>query len=227
MSWLKRIKPITLFQSSDVPYVMLEDGVRLCFSNIYEDHNNSNSHDQSEHYITFEINKNDVMRQSTNYYKIRSFPVILPFAQVVSLGNTIIEGKLIRHAQIIETTSKKIGMIKDNYLTNISDEKFQNFVDILDIYDHAFLLFGDDISPQARLLGDLCTTIYHEDKNWGRTCVAMADKMCPTSSRKYNWTKIVPDLNIDCYGLETIDNMDHLQTYLEFIGLSCSVAWEK
>lgn len=220
MSWLKRIQPITLSQSSDVPYVITEDGVKLCFTNMYTE-----SEERDDHFIRFNVNRHDLRRQSATFYKFLEFPVTIPFEAIIACDETIIEGKVIKHASKSSSDSSDIVIVKSDCVDDMDDDRFQDLVDVIDSLDHAFLLVGEEISPQSRLLDDLVTTVYHEG-DWGRTCVAIVDHVTPGKQRKYCWTQRTPALNVQCYGLDDSDEMAEIHDILSFIGVTSSVAWE-
>ena len=221
MSWLSRIKLITLHQTSDIPYVILDDGVHLCFSNLYDQ-----SRDKANHSISFTANKSDLIRQSTNYVRFLEFPKIIPFSSVAACDDAIIEGRFIKQSSVSTTEQQEIVIVKSGCLQHIEDNSFQNLIDVIVASDEAFLLTGEHSSPHARLLDDLVTTIYHK-QDWGRTCVTIADKMSQRQDRKYCWTKSVPDINVKCYGLESAHDMEQIQDTLDFIGITSGVTWEE
>jgi hypothetical protein len=219
MSWLKRIEPLILHQGSDIPYVVLDGGVLLCFDNYYFE-----SADTNDYNISLSVHKSKIKRGSTNYFVFKEFPVIVPFDNVIALDDTIIEGRIIRRSSATQETSN-IVLIKDCYLSNLDNEQFQEFIQTIDDYDAAFLLVGENIEPEARLLADFVHTIRHQE--WPRTCVAMAHHVCQSKFRKYCWTSAVPELSIACYGFDGIDDLDEFKTGLEQIGISSFCAtWE-
>ncbi len=221
MSWLSRIKLITLHQTSDIPYVIMDDGVHLCFGNLYDQYR-----DQSDHSITFTANRGDLIRQSANYLRFWKFPKVIPFSSIVACDNAIIEGRFIKQSSISTTEQKEIVIVKSGCLQKIENDSFQDLIDVIVASDETFLLIGEQPSPHARLLDDLVTTVYHK-QDWGRTCVTIADKMAQRPDRKYCWTKSVPDINIKCYGLESAQDMEQIQNTLDFIGITSGVTWEE
>lgn len=224
MSWLKRIQPVALYQSSDLPYVICENGVRLCHTNMYS--TSKSKPDKSEHFIAFTANKHDLMRQSTHYYKYINFPVTIPFDSVIACDNVIIEGRVIKNATTISDEQRNITLIRSEYIHNLDDEHWQNLIETIEESDNSFLLVGEEIPPQARLLNEMVTTIYHDD-DWGRTCVAIADMVAPSSYRKYCWTDKIPELQISCYGLDGNDDMSAIQDTFNYMGVpNFSVIWE-
>ena len=73
-SWLKRQQPTKLYQSSDIPYVILEDGVYLCYDNCY-----GGQEDRADHNISFYAHPNSLRRLNTYFYRFNSFPMTIPF----------------------------------------------------------------------------------------------------------------------------------------------------
>lgn len=223
MRWIKQIKPVTLHQASDLPYVITKEGVYLCFDNFY-----SESKFNGNHVISFRINREQLSRKSSTYYKISSFPITIPFENVIKLNETIINGRIIKHVSEINDT-KNIMIIKASYLCNLSDNRFQDLVSNIEEHDKSFLLIEEPIDPQVRLLDTLVYAITHNIKqSWNRTCVTIADVMCSVPHRKYCWTNSVPGLKIQCYGLSGVnDEMYDLQKCLEDIGIDFDVTWEE
>lgn len=222
MSWLKRIQPVTLYQSSDLPYVICEDGVRLCHTNMF-----SESQDKESHFISFTANRHELMRQSTYYHRFLEFPVTIPFEHVVACDDAIIEGRVIKFAAAVSDDLKNITVVKSECISELDDDQWQDLIDVIDESDNGFLLVGEDLPPQARLLDDMVTTIYHNG-DWGRTCVGIADAVAPFSQRKYCWTKSLPELQITCYGLESNEDMSAIQDAFSYMGVpNFSVSWEE
>jgi len=214
MSWLKKSEPVALEQASSIPYVILEDGVRLCFDNLY----GSNA-DQSEHYIKFTMSPTVLTRQSTNYWRIKAFPVVIPFSHIARLDNCIINGKLIRQAANHSQSSKIISVTSSEHLTQLleTENGIEEFVDTLDEYDHNFVLVGEELEPEIRIIQDVADFITHED--WTKTAVTICDRIAKPGPRRYCWTKNLPDLTIACRGLASSDDMDEFTTAIEFIGV--------
>lgn len=218
MSWLKRQQPIKLYQGSDVPYVILQDGVRLCYDNCY----GINS-DTSDHNISFSVEPTLLKRINTYFYKFESFPVMLPFSNVILLDDTIAEGRIIertKHFGESSSESKSIAIIKSDYIRH-ADVSTLN--DTLDEFDASFILVEENIDPQARLFEDISLLIHHQ--GWPRTLVTVADRVCEQPFRKYCWTQVIPDLTIAVYGIENSDELMEINHTLNLIGIDASVNW--
>jgi hypothetical protein len=213
MSWLKRHDAIILSQSSEIPYVILENGVFLCFDNLY----GTDAYD-SEHSIKFIAYPNDISRQSTNYFKLKQFPKIIPFEEILSLDNIITNGKLLKIAQDLPDDSKSVLVAKSKYTRRLNENKLQDFIDMLDEYDKTFLLVGDEIDEQSRILEDDMTLIHH--RGWYPTSVSIAHHVCGLSSRKWCWTKSLPELDIVTLGLKDSQEMRRADECLSNIGVT-------
>ncbi len=221
MRWLKQIEPIELYQGSDLPYIILENGVKLMHDNCYQEQS-----DQFEFNMRFKISRGQLTRRSTNYFSLKSFPTIIPFSDIVSLDDSILDGRLIRHKPNTIGENKNISIIKMPYLHGLSDQEFQDFTDSLENYDKSFLLIKDELDTLSRLLTDLVTVIRNSKMAWTRTCVKIAHEICEKKDRRYCWTHTIPDLNIDCYGLQGSSDMEKLQSCLDDIGIqNCSASW--
>lgn len=220
MRWVRRIEPLILSQESDIPYVIQANGVWLCFDNMYREGAGGPSSDSQ---IVFRAQHQHIMRQSTNFFKFHEFPTLIPFEDIVSLNETIIDGKLVKIASQQNSDSKNIVVIKERYVEKLGDESFQDFAEELEEFDSAFILVGDDIDTNARLLCDSAHPIHHSD--WGRTCVTIADTLCDSTLRKYCWINQVPSLEITTYGLKPDKDVERLyQTFLD-IGVEVTTAW--
>jgi len=220
MSWLKRIQPVTLYQSSDLPYVILDDGIHLCSNNLFLE-----EPDEGAYKICITANKHDLFRQSTYSYKFLSFPTIIPFDSVINCDETIIEGRYIKSSIDADNDSIHAILIKDGYISEIADNQFQDIIDQIESSDHAFLLTDKDtLDPQSRLLSDITQYLYHTE--WGRTCLAISHAICPKPDRKYCWTQSIPEFHLTCFGLEN-DDMQQIQDTFDFMGLQHSVVWEE
>ena len=135
MSWLKRIEPIVLEQSSDIPYVVLENGVFLCASNLFTEKSN-----KLDYLLKLRAPKNSILRKSTNCYSLKKFPTLVPFKDIVSLDNVIAEGRIIKIASTQLEDSKNIVVAKSQCLHKMDDNHFQKFMENINNYDRRSIL---------------------------------------------------------------------------------------
>ncbi len=212
MNWLKRNEPIVLSQSSSIPYVILESGVYLCFDNLYTEQT-----DKTNHHIGFKAYKNDYIKQSTNHFRLKKFPAIIPFDEIQILDDSIASGRIIKQAHTIDSESKNILISSSAQLIKSDDKKYQEFVEMLDQYDNTFILTGEEIDPQIRILEDVTKIIHH--RGWYPTLVTIADALCPLKSRKYCWTKSVPSLTIHLHEMDDFKDMKEISDCLDNIGI--------
>lgn len=218
--WLKRQQPIKLYQSSDLPYVILEDGVHLCYSNCYGTHK-----DNSEFNICFESKVSSLKRINTYFYKFNSFPVVMPFEQIISLDETVIEGKTIKHIASSDNETKRVVLMKSEYIRSYAGDDLSDINDLLEEYDHSFILVGDSIDPQVRLFDGIADIIHHQQ--WTRTFVSMAHKIADRPERKYCWMHSLPDINLSCFGIEGPDELLEVNSAKDAVGLvNMSIRWE-
>ncbi len=219
-SWLKRQQPIRLYQASDVPFVILGDGAYLCFDNCYEE-----KHVESLHAISFQVDKNKLARISTNYYRIREFPVTIPFYDIDRLDDAVIDGQIIKHASVYDDdSSKKIIIIMSGYFDKIDSPSFDNLIEDIDKADHTFILAGEAADPKVRLFEGIAKIIRHY--NWYKTSVEMADSISKLN-RKYCWTSSLPPLDLYYYGLSSDDESDEIHKVIHDIGLqNYSIVWD-
>lgn len=213
--WLKRQQPIQLYQGSEIPYVILENGVHLCFDNCYgvkPDHN--------EHNISFTIESSHLSRINTNFYKIASFPAVIPFSNIILLDDAILNG-IVTNQTYCSGDSKSIAVIKPKYIRSLPD--VSDFYDKMKIYDSSFILVGEKIDPNVRVFEDSATILHH--KEWARDAVTIADQLCEQPDRKLCWSKFASDLSVYCYGINK-NETDDINNAFDAIGISdISVSW--
>ncbi|MHA2281514.1 MAG: hypothetical protein ACXAC5_11725 [Promethearchaeota archaeon] len=216
MSWLKRQQPIELYQGSDIPYVILQDGVRLSYDNCY-----GIQPDNLDHNICFLAEPSLLKRINTYFYKFESFPITLPFSDIISLDDAIVEGRIIERTKHGESSNepKCIAIIQSEYIRHADVSRLN---DTLDEFDASFILVDENIDPQARLFEDISVLIYHQ--GWARTLVTIADKICD-QTRKYCWSQSIPELSISVYGISDSDELMEINDTLNLIGMDASVNW--
>lgn len=218
--WLKRQQPIKLYQSSDLPYIILEDGIHLCYDNCY-----GINRDKSDFNICFKTQSSGLRRINTYFYKFNSFPTVISFEQIISLDDTIIEGKTIKHFASSDSDIKHIAVMKSNYIRSCSGEDLSNISDLLEEHDHSFILVGDAIDPQVRLFDGIADILSHQE--WNRTFVSIAHKIADRSERKYRWIHSLPDINLSFYGIEDPDEMREINSAKDTVGIAnMSIRWE-
>lgn len=221
MAWLKKQQPIQLYQASELPYVILENSVKLCFDNCYGTY--GIKADNNEHMIHFQTSANNLRRINTYFYRFSKFPHTISMSDIISLDDAIIEGRTIKHATFV-SDSKSIAVVNSSHIRSISDRELSTFSNSLDEFDSRFMLVGDNIDPQARLFEGITDIIHHID--WYRTAVSIADKMSEKSDRKYCWTHSVPDLDISYFGVRDSDELRDIRTAFDTIGVpNISIDW--
>lgn len=219
-SWLKRQQPIKLYQSSDIPYIILEDGVHLCYDNCY-----GIREDRAEHNICFYAHPSSFRRINTYFYRFNSFPTVISFTNVLSLDDAIIEGKTIKQAADTDCDPKNITIMKSDYIRMITSSDLSSINDLLEGFDHSFVLVGDTIDPQVRLFEDVAIIIPHRD--WRRTAVTVAHNIKEQKDRKYCWTSSIPEMSIACYGVTDSDELIEINKAFRSIGIKdLSISWE-
>lgn len=216
--WLKKQQPIQLYQSSEIPYILLEDGVRLSHSNCFGVNVNKDDFN-----LSFSVQASRLNRINTYFYKFASFPVIIPLEEIISLDDTIVEGKTIKMATDRSDDSKSVCIMKSSYIHHIAGSDLSRINDVLEGYDDSFILVGETIDPQVRLFDDAAHIIVHTE--WGRTLTAIAHKICPNLGRKYCWTQNIPELSFSCYGVDDTDELKDIHAIKDFIGMNASIEW--
>jgi hypothetical protein len=222
MRWVRHVEPLVLSQESDIPYVVHDNGILLCFDNIYRE-GQRQPLKTDEFFIEFKTSQQAVMRQSTYFYRFYDFPLLIPFNDVVHLNETIIDGKLLKIASYKDAESSNIAVVKENYVTKLSDDEFQDFAESIGEFDKSFMLVGDNIDTNIRLLSDIVETVHHAD--WGRTCVTIAHRICESAVRKYCWTKSVPNLDITTYGFKPEQDTEKLYKMFSDLDIEVTTNW--
>lgn len=218
MSWLQRAEPILLHQESSIPYVVFDDKVFLCYSNIYSQEKTS-SEDYS---ISFKCNRSQIMRQSASYYRLKTFPISIPLSDIVSF----VAPKFTVQEEITKGDPKNIAIVRSNFVRKLRSRAIQDLYETLESFDKSFILTKDDIDANTRLLEEIAIPIFHENSDWGRTCVHVANEMCENSYRSINWTKNVPNLEISCYGLMDTRYIDEITKIFEKMQIDATTSWE-
>ena len=213
MKWLKHLDPLVLSQTSNIPYVILEDGVKLCFDNVY---NVDPIPKDQDHYIQIKYHKNDILRQSTNHFRLKTFPVTVPFEDVMVLDDAIANGRTIKTCSVSRGQPIKISIVQSSFLKGLNEHEFQDAIESLQSNDRSFVLVEEDIDPFDRLLGSESELIQHF--GWHRTLVTIADKLCAQPSRKYCWTKSLPELSVFIHGIG--DETEFITKCFDDIGIA-------
>lgn len=218
MSWLTKTNKFVLHQGSDIPYVILSAGVRLCFDNFYQ-----SSYEHNQYNISFAADKKNMTRQSTNYFRFKEFPITIPFADITKLNGS---APVLEKTSAVSEDTKSVILINDGYLKRLPDQQIEDLSELAEEFDSAFLLTGSRVSQKSRLLD--IPHVYHPNKEqWSRTCVRVAHEMGQGEQRGYCWTHVVPSLSIACFGLNDRDDMEMLQKSLDDIEIqNHSVSWE-
>jgi len=153
-----------------------------------------------------------------------TFPTVIPFNDVISLDDAIIEGRTIKQAADTSGDPQSIAIMKPEYIRHTADTDLTGLSDTLDEFDASFILVGETVDPQARLFEESSNIIAH--RNWPRTMVSIADILCPKQSRKYCWTQTLPEITISCYGIDDSDELIEINDTLSAIGINdVSVSW--
>jgi len=220
MSWLKRQQPIELYQSSELPYVILEDGVHLCYDNCF-----GNRPGNEDFNLKFRVEAGRLKRINTYFYRFSTFPYVIPFHEVISLNDAVIEGKTIKHYASSEGESQNVAIMKSEYIRNYAGSDLSDISDVLEDYDKSFILVDEGIDPQVRLFEEFATILPHQE--WTRTFVSIAHQVAERPERKYCWTKSVPDVNLSVYGISSSDELKDIHNSVEQIGITdFSIRWE-
>lgn len=222
MGWLKRADALLLHQESDLPYIVHENGVYLCFANAYVEQTGTGT-SRDQHSIEFRIHPEAAMRQSTSFYKIREFPATVPFSAVVCLDDFIQNGAIEKRDVPKNTDTADIALIRGGYLKKISSDDFDDLFDNIADYNRSFILIGDELDERVRSLSEVAEAVYHEE--WFHTAVFVADQLCRGSHRRYGWLNGVPSLNISCFGFKP-EHIERINAVFDDLGLDTCTSLE-
>jgi len=182
MSWIKKLEPDLLYQSSDIPFVISSQGAYLCFDNYY-----SKKRDNLEYCIAFNPGKIKTSRINAHLIKLNTFPIAIPFSNIYSIND-----KPIHLSKLASTPdSKKILLVKQSFLEHTDLPE-----DLLEEYDHVLVIEDtDNLNSNT----DFVHIAHTGDLN--RECVAIAHYACSSPDRNCIWINNVPEMRIDCYGI--------------------------
>lgn len=223
MSWIKRIQPITLSQSSDLPFVVLENGLYLCFDNFYES-SKQNPRDNSM-FLRFTANKHELLRRASSHYRFLKFPTIVPFECILEYDRIIVDGHVTKTEIEPSNEIKHILVISAEWFDDSTSDQRDHISDLSDQSDKTFLLINQLSAIKNKM--ETAETIHHNN-DWGRVCVSIFDKMCDRPDRGFGWTNSLPEINLSFYGLSDATEMEHIQSIIDFLDIqNCSATWEQ
>lgn len=215
--WLKKIEPITLHQSSEVPFIIKEDGILLCFSNLFSV-NPENFH---EFNISFQASPKQVKRQNTLYYKLNRFPNTVQLSEDVNVDKVIKCGEFqLPLSQDQCTDWKTIAIISDQYVNHMRETELRKFASELKEYNYSFVAHSKDIGPKVRFMTDYSIPMWHS--NWYKTLTTVAHTVTNNKYRGYNWTKQAGLLDIKCFGFNPVENVERAKKAIMSIGIQDS-----
>lgn len=215
--WLKKIEPVTLYQSSEIPYVIRETGILLCFNNLFSSH----PENFNQYTISFQAHKNQIKRQNTNFFKLNSFPALIELDPNTEVGNIIKQGEYQQPIEHIQNNEwQKIAIISDKYINHMREQELKKFILELKLHDYSFIAHSHDIGPKVRYMSDYAIPTWHY--NWHRTLAAISDNIIKNSYRGYNWTKQAGLFDIKCFGFDILENSNKAKRAINNIGINDS-----
>lgn len=215
MSWLNKNHPLIFFQPSDIPYIVLEHGALLCFDNYYSIDKNY----PSEFGISFHSQKDEFSKKNTHYFSFKQFPVSIPFEQIVSVNGTTAENIDKSEVEHYED-NKDIALI---FAKKIKPKKINH---IVDKYEQSFILVSEDWGHNLETNNEY-EILQHSTDNINRNIITICHMLCPLKKRNCFWTKSIPDITVNCYGIEDQAEYDSIQNVLEIIGVkNFDIIWE-
>jgi hypothetical protein len=194
--WFRKIEPVLLHQSSDVPYVVTNDGVRLCFDNYYglqEDR-------FGEHVLSFKMPRRAIRRRSTKHFRLHSFPVTIPFSDVVKLDRAAKDGALILQDKSFTGPWRRISLFSAEYLLK-KHRDIEKAATRLARLRHCYVTYGHELPSQLHAVAETTPIISHYD--WVKTLLTIADSVVQTDYRGPNWVKCAGRFDIVAYGFKS------------------------
>lgn len=213
MSWLKKHQPTILHQTSDVPYIVLDKSVYLCYDNFYTEKQDTSSGFS----INFKTHPRLLQRKDTNYFEFIKFPVRINLSDVNSVNNS-------KDTYITTTTDiSNIVLVKHKYIKKISNAEIDEFTNIIEDFDARFVLVpkDSDYNERTRMFEDNCEFIDHYD--WFKTLTTICHKICNSKTRENEWIKSIPEVSIDCYGVFTSKEISSIQSAVDDLELDFSL----
>lgn len=199
MSWIKKLQPVTLYQQSDIPYVINENGLLLCYNNFYS----NKPIDLFEQYnIEFKINPRETKSYSANYLVLKDFPKVISFSDILNFKETEIPQK--------NDDIKKICIIKNsNEVLNYD----------LENYDASFIVSKESCNIQN--LPD--NTHLIQANSWSRICIYIIDTL--VNKKDVYWIKHVPFLEIDFCHFKSYNSLEKITKFFQLIQVETDIQW--
>lgn len=221
MAWFKKFQSTNLYQSSDIPYVILDNHVLLCFDNLYSTRKENNS----EFSISFQADKKQITTQSATLYRLNTFPEKIKLNNVDFVNNIKVSQLKKNAKKTID--SESIALVNYVMLKRMSDRKFDNFTNQMSDYDHKFLLTNDKLGYMCLKTDNILKYIYHSNNNWHKTCAEIAYNISIDEPKDINWTKNIPSLDIYCFGLQDRDIIKKIGSSFNDMGINSCISWEE
>lgn len=217
MNWLKKNQTPIYYQSNDIPYVILDDGVLLCYDNFY-----SVSPQKEDFSISFTMPKTQLGRANTHYYTIKKFPMILSFTDVFSVNSekidSIILDNQISAEEFMSVTLLLPPILRQNKIKKINSIIGKN-KKVLCLYDDTCNYVPDN--------DDNNIISFVRSNNIQRDVVQICHHICDLDNRTCKWTQSLPDTELHTYGIENQNELDDMSKCLQLImANNVNVIWE-
>lgn len=216
MGWLQKIQPTILYQESSIPYILLEDYVFLCHTNYFAYETPPVTEEYS---IAFKYERNNLFKQSANYFKIKDFPAKIHCNDITHLSQNVEKA-----TDFLKPDPKNIAIVNSGYCKKLKNSSLDDLYENLEEFDQRFVLVRQEINTNTRILDDICTSIFHENSNTNRTCSIIAHKVCDSDYRSFNWIKNIPDLEIVFFGFKNTELIDDFAKFFNSIGVEVSTS---
>jgi len=205
-SWLKKTtNETTIHHTSDIPYFLTDEFALICDNNIFTE-----KLAETDSYMSFKINKNLIKRQSANYLYLTCFPFKVANEKIEFIHN---DKKEISNSERPNRVS--IALINASY----AERKRQNEIsNLVENYDKSFIFSKNAMSDEKIHAMDFLVNehILHGG-SWHKAILSILDRLCLSSSRSVNWTKDIPDIMIELYGIRDFSKIEQIKkAFIDF-----------
>lgn len=215
MSWLQKSEPISLYQTSSIPYLILNNNIYLCHSNFYAIEHPKIFDDYT---IIFSSPRQLLSQQSASYHKFKKFPVTINKKDILTY----------MYPNYKEETqeSQRIAIIDAKHINKLRSRALGDFFNEVENFDFRIILTNENIESNTRIFEDNSSMIFHENSDWWRTCILIAHETYKSKFRGNNWTTNLGGLEIYCYGLESTDFIKEIEDIFQKMKIDTEISWE-
>lgn len=201
MSWYKKSNSeIILYHTSEMPYYIDDEGAIICTDNFLTEEKK-----QLDNYIILKGNRKIANRQSAVGWFLKPFPAKIMSKKIISIHNK-------PQRQHSSDDLLHLAVLRPRF---VKRAKQNDIFDIIETYDKSY--YVSRASSSNEKTREICNIV--DDSiccsSWHSAVLSLVNGLCCSSQRKKNWTKNIPDLVIDIYGISSIKDLDRLHKAIE------------